>query len=66
MCHGPGAGIAVPAFEVAELAAAVTAVVADEDLRVRLGRGARERSADYDREATGARYQQLAASLLAA
>jgi glycosyltransferase involved in cell wall biosynthesis len=63
---GPGAGIAVPAFEVAELAAAVTAVVADEDLRIRLGRGARERSADYDREATGARYQQLAASLLAA
>ena len=46
--------------------AAFLAVVADPDLRARLGRGARERSADYDREATGARYQQLAASLLAA
>lgn len=63
---GPGAGIAVPAFETTELAAAVSAVVADPDLRARLGRGARERSADYDREVTGARYQQLAASLLAA
>ncbi|GEL17312.1 glycosyltransferase family 4 protein [Pseudonocardia asaccharolytica] len=62
---GPGCGIAVPAFDVAALGAALARLAADEPLRARLGRGARARSADFGWDAAAARYAGLVAGLLA-
>ncbi|HXV93432.1 MAG TPA: glycosyltransferase family 4 protein, partial [Pseudonocardia sp.] len=61
---GPGAGVAVRPFDVAELGAAISRLAGDGSLRARLGRRARERSADYDSESAGARYRALVAELL--
>lgn len=61
---GADSGIAVRAFDVDGLGRAISRLVHDGSLRARLGRGARDRSAAYDSELTGARYRTLAAELL--
>jgi phosphatidyl-myo-inositol alpha-mannosyltransferase len=61
---GAGSGVAVRPFDAGDLATALSRLARDTSLRARLGRGARERSADYDAEVVGERYRTLVAGLL--
>ncbi|MEJ2870564.1 glycosyltransferase family 4 protein [Actinomycetospora sp. OC33-EN08] len=59
-------GLAVPAFSVPALRAALADLLADPDRRAALGAAARVRSLDYDRRITEGRWSALVADLVAA
>jgi phosphatidyl-myo-inositol alpha-mannosyltransferase len=63
---GPGAGVAVPAFDVAALRTAMRALSDDGPRRAALGRGARARALDHTWTTVIGRYRDLVAALLAA
>jgi glycosyltransferase involved in cell wall biosynthesis len=56
-------GLLVPELDVAALGAAINGLVADRDRRAQLGRVALQTARRYDREAIGARWDALLASL---
>jgi len=56
-------GLLVPELDVAALGAAINGLVADRERRAQLGRAAIETARRYDREAIGARWDALLASL---
>ena len=56
-------GLLVPELDVAALGAAINRLAADRDRRAQLGRAAIQTARRYDREAIGARWDALLASL---
>lgn len=62
---GADAAVAVPAFDVDALRAAVERLAGDPELRSALGRAGRARSTRYGWDAVGDRYRELVASLAA-